>query len=55
MTVTGSIIAIWNQLNYFAAEAGPSWEDLINTLRPRQNGRHFPDDIFNWIFLNENV
>ena len=27
----------------------------VNTLRPRQNGRHFPDDIFNWIFLNENV
>ena len=26
-----------------------------NTLRPRQNGRHFPDDIFNCIFLNENV
>ena len=25
------------------------------TLRPRQNGRHFPDDIFNSIFLNENV
>ena len=27
----------------------------INTLRPRQNGRHFPDDIFKCIFLNENV
>ena len=27
----------------------------INTLRPRQNGLHFPDDIFKWIFLNENV
>ena len=27
----------------------------INTLRPRQNGRHFPDDIFKWISLNENV
>ena len=26
-----------------------------NTLRPRQNGRHFPDDIFQCIFLNENV
>ena len=30
----------------------PQW---LNTLRPRQNGRHFPDDIFKWIFLNENV
>ena len=28
---------------------------MLNTLRPRQNGRHFPDDIFRWIFLNENV
>ena len=28
---------------------------LINTLRPRQNGRHIPDDIFKWIFLNENI
>ena len=26
----------------------------LNTLRPRQNGRHFPDDIFKCIFLNEN-
>ena len=26
----------------------------LNTLRPRQNGRHFPDDIFTCIFLNEN-
>ena len=27
----------------------------LNTLRPRQNGRHFPDDVFKCIFLNENV
>ena len=27
----------------------------FNTLRPRQNGRHFPDDILKCIFLNENV
>ena len=27
----------------------------VNTLRPRQNGHHFPDDIFKWILLNENV
>ena len=27
----------------------------FNTLRLRQNGRHFADDIFKWIFLNENV
>ena len=27
----------------------------FNSLRPRQNGRHFADDIFKCIFLNENV
>ena len=27
----------------------------INSLRPRQNGRHFADDIFKCIFLNEIV
>ena len=27
----------------------------VNTLRPRQNGRHFADEIFKYIFLNENV
>ena len=27
----------------------------INTLRTRQDGRRFPDDIFEWIFLNENL
>ena len=27
----------------------------LNTLGPRQNGRHFPDNISKWIFLNENV
>ena len=28
---------------------------LFNTLRPRQSGRHFPDDIFKCIFLNESI
>ena len=27
----------------------------FNTLRPRQNGRQFPDDICKRIFLNQNV
>ena len=27
----------------------------LNSLRPRQNGRRFPDDTFKRIFLNENV
>ena len=28
---------------------------LLNTLRSRQDGRRFPDDTFERIFLNENV
>ena len=28
---------------------------VINILRPRQNGRRFADDTFKRIFLNENV
>ena len=28
---------------------------FLKTLRPRQHGRHFADDIFKRIFLNENV
>ena len=31
------------------------WIVVLNTLRPRHNGRHFADDIFKWIFLNENI
>ena len=27
---------------------------VVNTLRPRPNGRHFADDTFKRIFLNEN-
>ena len=29
--------------------------DKVYTLRPRQNGRHFSEDIFSWIFVNEIV
>ena len=28
---------------------------VFNSLRPRQNGRHFADDTFGRIFLNENL
>ena len=28
---------------------------IVNTRRPRQNGRRFADDTFKCIFLNENV
>ena len=29
--------------------------EVVKTLRPKQNGRHFADDTFEYIFLNENV
>ena len=32
-----------------------SSRNCVNTLRPRQNGRHFTDAIFKCILLNENV
>ena len=35
-----------------ACHTRPQW---VNTLRPRQNGRHFADDTFKRIFLNENI
>ena len=31
------------------------FDEMLNTLRPRQNGRHFADNTFKRIFLNENV
>ena len=31
------------------------WWYIVNSLRPRQNGRHFPEDIFKAIFVNENI
>ena len=30
-------------------------QEVINTLRPRENGCHFGDDIFKCIFVNENL
>ena len=40
---------------FFACHVHLLYAVDINTLRPRQNGRHFPDDVFKCIFLNENV
>ena len=38
--------------NRFLEERRPF---VVNILKPRQNGRHFPDDIFRSIFVNENA
>ena len=44
---------VWT-LPYMVATESPT-VIAFNTLRPRQNGRHFADDIFKCIFLNENI
>ena len=41
--ITGSCYRLW------------TGRILFNTLRLRQNGRHFPDNIFKCIFWDENV
>ena len=49
----------WNQVTTLHMSLQPSTvhglTDCINTLRPRQNGHHFADDLFKCIFVNENV
>ena len=42
----------WPPIGLWLTESLPG---LINTLGLWQNGRHFPDDIFKYIFLNENI
>ena len=52
------VMTLWHSISY-QDEARQVYsqccEHRNNTLRPRQNGRHFPDDIFTCIFLNENA
>ena len=53
------IIYIWtafpNAFTQVVTHQNMSVKLQINTLRLRQNGRHFPDNIFTCIFSNENV
>ena len=37
------------------ASSMSNWAYIFNTLRLRQNGHHFPDNILKCIFLNESV
>ena len=52
MLCSSSAVNIWCVMSRIS-RVNLIW--LLSTLRPRQNGRHFPDDIFECIFLNENV
>ena len=49
ITLTHASFYTWIPINISAQTI------LVNTLRPRQNGCRFEDDIFKCIFLNENV
>ena len=46
-TLCRTVVEIWSSEDY-----NGQW---INTMRPRQNGHHFTNDIFKCIFLNESV
>ena len=48
----------WQPLGHWTPVSGYSYTvDFlhVNTLRLRQHGHHFPDDIFKCFFVNENV
>ena len=42
-------------MNQFTPHVSIARARRVSTLRSRQNGRHFTDDIFKCILLNENV
>ena len=48
-----SMKCIWNVICKMVAIS--SRPHCVDILRPRQNVRHFPDDIFKCIFVNDNV
>ena len=49
------IVGNWLAIQRVTAGQRKLTPNVINTLRPRQNGRHFADDIFTCIFLSENA
>ena len=55
MNVYGSIISWCHDKVALSMLTVLYEEDSLNTLRPRQNGRRFADDIFKSIFFNEDV
>ena len=46
---------VWHDSRFVSLTLWRTPFHCFNTLRPRQNGRHFPDDIFKWICMNETV
>ena len=54
-TVKFNLVALRLNLIGVGITKAPFVNFSVNTLRPRHNGRHFTDDIFKCIFLNENI
>ena len=51
MPLLVSVCLYMRQIDYYMYLQGARW--CFNTLRLRQNGRHFPDEILKCIFMNE--
>ena len=49
---TGTVVARVRRTGSVTAQVETGF---VNTLRLRKIGCHFPDDIFKWIFFNENI
>ena len=51
----GTLYHVWRvwKLHFWIIDTSPRSQG-VNTLRPRQDGRHFADDIFICIFFHEN-
>ena len=52
--VTLDDVKTWKRFPHYRPRLGCSLA-IVNTLRPRQNGRNFPDDILKCVFFNENL
>ena len=52
-SINHAVEPVWAATYMVASSNGSIFR--VNTLRPRANGRHFVDDIFECIFLNENA
>ena len=57
LTIMGKLVQYsWCQGSLNHGNVLRCWKGMyFNALRPRQNGRHFADDTFKYMFLNENI
>ena len=53
--VANTIVGHWDVIHRLSALLQLHLHHRLNTLGTRQSGRHFADDIFKYIFLNENA